>query len=255
MVQMHLLQLLALVAMEQPASFAAGDIRDEKAKVLRALRPITEDLVAHEAVRGQYGPGEVDGEAVEGYRQTEEVDRQSSVETYVALRAWIDNWRWQGVPFYLRTGKRLPRRLTEIAIGFECVPTCLFDDRSLCRRIEGNALVLRVQPRAGVHLRLTTKTPGEPMDLAGVNLDFGYEDVFGRAPPEAYETLLEDLMRGDTALFARRDQVELAWAWIDPILNVWQRERPEGFPNYAAGSNGPEAADRLLAELGHRWRA
>lgn len=253
MLQMHLLQLLALVAMEQPASFDADDIHDEKAKVLRAVRPITEDLVRHEAVRGQYGPGRAEGREVLGYRSEPGVAADSAVETYACLRLWIDNWRWRGVPFYLRTGKRIERRATEIAIGFHGVPTCLFSRRELCARIEPNVLTLRIQPREGVHLDLSSKVPGEGLNIGGVKLDFDYADVFDTRPPEAYETLLLDVMRGDTALFARADQVELSWRIVQPVLDAWSAARPEDFPNYAAGACGPEAADRLLAELGHRW--
>jgi len=253
MVQMHLLQLLALVTMEQPASFAAADVRDEKAKLLRAVRPTPEHLVRQEAVRGQYGPGRIGGAPVPGYRQERGVAGDSAVETYAALRLWIDNWRWHGVPFYLRTGKRLDRRATEIAIHFQCVPTCLFSDRTMCARILPNVLVLRVQPREGVHLTLSSKVPGEGAAIGPVKLDFTYADVFGVRPPEAYETLLADVLRGDAALFARRDQVELAWQIVDPVLAAWSAELPEDFPNYAAGTPGPAEADRLPAERGHHW--
>ena len=253
MLQMHLLQLLALVAMEQPASFSADDIRDEKAKVLRALRPIPADLVAQETVRGQYGPGRVEGREAPGYRQERGVAAGSNVETYAAVRTWIDNWRWQGVPFYLRTGKRLASRSTEIAIGFQGVPTCLFSDRGLCGRIEPNVLVMRIQPREGVHLGLSSRVPGGEVAIGGVKLDFDYSEAFGVRPSEAYETLLVDAMAGDAALFARRDQVELAWQYVEAILEVWSSTPATEFPNYAAGTRGPKAADRLLAERHHRW--
>jgi glucose-6-phosphate 1-dehydrogenase len=252
MLQMHLLQLVTLVAMEQPASFAAGDLRDEKAKVLRALRPITADLVAHETVRGQYGPGRVDGRDVSGYRQEPGIAAGSRVETYAAVRAWIDNWRWQGVPFYLRTGKRLSARTTEIAVGFQHVPTCLFSDRGLCGGIEPNVLVMSIQPREGVHLRLSSRVPGGDVNVGTVRLAFDYSETFGVRPVDAYETLLADALAGDASLFARRDQVELSWQYVDPIVETWAAQ-PAEFPNYAAGSAGPAAADRLLAELGHRW--
>ena len=251
MVQMHLLQLLALVAMEQPASFAAADVRDEKAKLLRAVRPTPGDLVRHETVRGQYGPGRVGGRDVPGYRQERGVAGDSTVETFAALRLWIDNWRWQGVPFILQTGKRLDRSATEIAIGFQCVPTCLFSNRAMCARIEPNVLVLRIHPREGVHLALSSKVPGEGAAIGPVTLDFAYADVFGVRPPEAYETLLVDVMRGDAALFARRDQVELSWRIVDPVLGAWQAEPPGDFPNYAAGTPGPAAADSLTAGMHH----
>jgi len=253
MVQGHLLQLLALVAMEQPASFAADDVRDEKAKLLRSLRPITDDFVRSETVRGQYGPGRVGGQSVLGYRDEEGVAGDSSVETFAALTAWIDNWRWKGVPFYLRTGKRMDRRSTEIAIGFQRIPTCLFSRPELCARTEPNVLVLRVQPHEGVHLALSSKVPGPGLNVGSVQMDFDYAGVFGRQPPEAYETLLLDVMAGDPALFARRDQVELAWQYVDPIVSAWAATPPEDFPNYAAGSAGPKAADQLPAGHGHAW--
>ena len=239
MVQGHLLQLLALVAMEQPASFAADDVRAEKAKVLRSLRPITEDLVRSETVRGQYGPGRAEGQDLVGYRDEEGVADNSNVETFAALTAWIDNWRWKDVPFYLRTGKRMDRRRTEITIGFQRIPTCLFSRPQLCARTEPNVLVLRVQPHEGVHLALSSKVPGPGLNVGSVQMDFDYAGVFGRQPPEAYETLL---------------LVELAWQYVDPIVSAWAATAPEDFPNYAAGSAGPKAADRLPARHGHRWQ-
>ncbi|MBN2581736.1 MAG: glucose-6-phosphate dehydrogenase [Planctomycetes bacterium] len=254
MIQGHLLQLLALVAMEQPASFDAADVRDEKAKALRGLRPITPDLVATETVRGQYGPGQVEGSEVLGYRHEDRVADDSNVETYAALTAWIDNWRWKDVPFYLRTGKRLNRRGTEIAIHFQRIPTCLFSKPELCARTEPNVLVLRVQPHEGVHLELSSKVPAEGLSIGSVQMDFSYANLFGRRPPEAYETLLVDVMNGDPALFTRRDQVELAWAYVDPILEAWATTPAKDFPNYAAGTAGPKAADRLAARHGHQWR-
>ncbi len=253
MVQMHLLHLAALVAMEQPASFAADDVRDEKAKILRMLRPITADMVDAETVRGQYGPGQVEGQTLPGYRQEEGVDDGSNVETFAAMRAYFDNWRWQGVPFYLRTGKRLDRKATEIAVHFRSVPTCLFGDRRLCARLEPNVLVLRVQPREGVHLSIASKVPGEGMNVGGVKLDFDYAEVFGRQPAEAYETLLLDIINGDPSLFARRDQVELSWQFVEPILHAWAADPAKEFPNYEAGSPGPKAANRLLSQYGHAW--
>jgi len=255
MIQGHLLQLLALVAMEQPASFDAADVRDEKAKVLRALRPMTGDLAATEAVRGQYGPGRVGGRDVPGYRQEDGVPRDSRVETFAAVTAWIDTWRWKGVPFYLRTGKRLDRHATEIALHFERVPTCLFSRPELCARTEPNVLVLRVQPDEGVHLELSSKVPAEGLNVGRVQMEFSYASLFGRRPPEAYETLLVDVMHGDPALFARRDQVELAWAFVDPIVEAWAATPATDFPNYAAGAAGPKEADRLLSRHGRRWRA
>ena len=255
MVQMHLLHLAALVAMEQPASFSADDVRDEKAKILRMLRPISREMAATEAVRGQYGAGAggMSGQAVPGYRQEKNVAENSNVETYAAVRAYFDNWRWQGVPFYLRTGKRLDQKATHIAIHFRCVPTCLFGDRDLCLRLEPNVLVLRVQPHEGVHLSISSKIPGEGLNVGGVRLDFDYAGVFGREPVEAYETLLGDIVAGDPSLFARRDQVEQSWQFVEPILDAWRDRPADDFPNYAAGSRGPRAADRLLAESGHSW--
>lgn len=254
MVQMHLLHLAVLVAMEQPASFSADDLRDEKAKALRMLRPITPDIAMTEAVRGQYGPGLIDGRPVPGYRQEEGVDRHSNTETYAAMRVWFDNWRWQGVPFYLRTGKRLQGKSTTVAIHFRSVPTCLFGNRRLCQRLEPNVLTLRVQPHEGVHFSIAGKVPGEGLNVGGVKLDFNYADVFGRSPAEAYETLLADIVAGDPSLFARRDQVELSWQFVEPVLDAWRNNPADDFPNYAAGSHGPGAADHLLNECGHVWR-
>jgi len=253
MVQMHLLQLLALVAMEQPASFGADDIRDEKAKVLRSLRPIAAGSASRETVRGQYGPGRAGDQDVPGYRQEPGVAADSNVETYVALRVWIDNWRWQGVPFYLRTGKRLDRHATGITVRFQHVPTCLFSDRGLCARVEPNVLAMRIQPEEGVHLELASKVPGEGLNVGRVRLDFDYEQVFGCRPAEAYESLLEDALAGDTSQFSRRDQVELAWQFVQPVLDHWAAVRAEDFPNYAAGSRGPHTADELIAQTGHAW--
>jgi glucose-6-phosphate 1-dehydrogenase len=253
MVQMHLLHLLTFVAMEQPVSFASGDISDEKAKVLRLLRPITPDQVFQETVRGQYGPGQVNGQEVLGYRQEVDVPKDSSVETYAALRVYVDSWRWQGVPFYLRTGKRLERYGTEIAVHFQSVPICLFGNRELCARIEENDLVMRIQPHEGVHLRLASKVPGETLNVGSVRMDFDYADVFNAQPAEAYETLLLDVMLGDNTLFARRDQVELSWGFVQPILDLWADTPAQDFPNYAAGSRGPQAASALLAQREHAW--
>jgi glucose-6-phosphate 1-dehydrogenase len=250
-VQNHLLQLLSLVAMEPPTNLGADALRNEKVKVLRALAPLDANQVAHAVVRGQYGPGAIDGQTVPGYRQELEVDAGSETETYLAARFTVDDWRWSGVPFYLRTGKRLPRRVTEIAIQFRDVPHRLFAGTSM--NLEPNLLVIRIQPDEGVLLRFGAKAPGLGLDVQPVNMDFAYGSTFSAAP-EAYETLLLDAMLGDASLFARADEVEAAWAIVDPIHQAWLGAPAPDFPNYAAGSAGPGAAAALLERDGRRWR-
>jgi glucose-6-phosphate 1-dehydrogenase len=253
MFQNHLLQLLALTAMEPPVAFRAEEVRDEKAKVLRAVRPIPPDAIGDFGVRGQYGPGAIDGTAVPGYRQEDRVAPASSTPTYAAVRFLVDNWRWQGVPFYVRSGKRLARRATEIAIQFRRPPHLMFAaDHE--RAFAANVLAIRIQPNEGISLCFEIKVPGVEVRMTSVQMDFSYAGVFGHTDHSAYETLLLDAMVGDGTLYARSDQVEAAWALVDPIVAAWEARLPEGFPNYASGSWGPAAADELIARDGARWR-
>ncbi len=253
MFQNHLLQLLALTAMEPPASFSADAVRDEKAKVLRAIRPIGPEEMQDYAVRGQYGAGTIDGEPVSGYREEPGLAPDSATATYAAVRFMVDNWRWQGVPFYLRSGKRLPRRVTEIAIQFRQPPHLMFPDAA-GQTIGSNVLALRIQPNEGIALRFEVKVPGVDMRMAPVAMDFDYCEAFGEAGHEAYETLLLDCMLGDATLFTRSDEVEAAWKVVDPIIAHWEQTRPDHFPNYAAGTWGPAVADELIARIGCQWR-
>jgi glucose-6-phosphate 1-dehydrogenase len=250
--QNHLMQLLALVAMEPPTTFAADAMRDEKVKVLRAIEPMAPAEVAARVVRGQYGPGWVAGEAVPGYREEPEVDPESETETFIAARLAIDDWRWAGVPFYLRAGKRLPKRATEIAIQFKQVPHALFKESSTDP--EANLLALRIQPDEGILLRFAAKVPGLGVDVRSVNMDFTYGSAFSVDSPDAYETLLLDALLGDAALFTRSDEVEKAWSIVTPILEGWAEAPAPAFPDYAAGTWGPAAAEELLAAEGRRWR-
>ena len=242
-VQSHLLQVLALCTMEAPATFRADDIRDEKFKLLRSIRPITAGDVANDVVAAQY----------RGYRSTEGVARDSRTPTYVALKMAIDNWRWQGVPIYVRAGKGLAARNTEVSIHFQTIPFCLFGDEEVCQRIEPNVLALRIQPREGIALSFGCKVPGEDLSVGSVTMNFSYADSFKRAPWEAYERLLLDAMRGDHTLFARRDGDEQAWSFVTPVLEAWQA-RKDPLPEYDPGSSGPKEADQLLRRDGRRWR-
>ncbi len=250
--QNHLMQLMSLVAMEPPANFDADALRDEKVKVLRAIEPMTPAQVAENVVRGQYGPGWVAGQQVAGYRSEAHVDPQSETETYVAARLFVDDWRWAGVPFYLRAGKRLPKRATEIAIRFREVPHALFKESGIDP--EANLLALRIQPDEGILLRFAAKVPGLGIDVRSVNMDFTYGSAFSVDSPDAYETLILDALLGDAALFTRADEVEKAWAIVGPVIDAWADGPPPDFPNYEAGSWGPVAADELLATDGRRWR-
>jgi glucose-6-phosphate 1-dehydrogenase len=253
MFQNHLLQLLTLTAMEPPASFNADAVRDEKVKVLGAIRRIAPARVDEYAARGQYGPGIVDGKPVPGYRQEEGPKPDSQTPTYAAIRFMVDNWRWQGVPFYLRSGKRLARRMSEIAIQFRRPPHLLFP-REEGDDIAPNLITMRVQPDEGISLRFETKVPGIDLQFRPVDMDFSYHEAFSGPEHSAYETLLVDCMTGDATLFARRDEVEAAWALVDPIIEAWEARPAPNFPNYAAGTWGPPEADALLA-AGDRWRA
>jgi glucose-6-phosphate 1-dehydrogenase len=250
MFQNHLLQLVCMTAMEPPAFFAAGAVHDEKAKVLHAIRPITPE----EAVRGQYGPGEINGKPVPGYRQEGGVDAGSTTETYAALKLWIDNWRWQGVPFYLRSGKRLEKRVTEIAIHFKKPPLSFFQSCAAVDGLGSNVLVMRIQPDEGVSLTFEVKPPGPEVCVNSLSLDFDYEVAFGAAPPEAYETLLLDALRGDSTLFTRQDWVELAWSLLTPVIDAWHKTRSDFIPLYPAGTWGPKEADAFIEKDGHHWR-
>jgi glucose-6-phosphate 1-dehydrogenase len=253
MVANHLLQLLALTAMEPPVAMDADSVREEKAQVWRSIRPMTPENVAEKTVRGQYGPGEIDGEPVPGYRDEDRVAKDSSTETFVAIEFRIENWRWAGVPFYVRTGKRLSRPLTEIAIHLKRTPQALFA-RTPDDRIEPNVIALRIQPDEGITITFGAKHPGTQMRTGTVQMDFCYRTAFGVRSPSAYETLLLDVMRGDATLFTRRDGVEAQWKLITPIEDAWAKQAPPAFPNYEAGSDGPEDATQLLARNGHSWR-
>jgi glucose-6-phosphate 1-dehydrogenase len=255
--QNHMMQLLSLVAMEPPIAFAADDLRNEKLRVLRAIdADWTEERITRDVVRGQYGPGWVGGKPVPGYREEPKVAKDSTRETFVALKLHVQNWRWADVPFYLRTGKRLAKPATEISVQFKQPPLALF--KGLRADPEPNLLALRIQPDEGILLRFVAKVPGLGLDVRSVNMDFTYGSSFVSDAPEAYETLLLDAMLGDASLFTRADEVEAAWAVVTPIDRAWDAwdqggQRP-AFPNYAAGSWGPEEADRLIERDGRRWR-
>ncbi len=252
MVQNHLLQLMCMVAMEPMVSFQADEIRSKKADVLHAIRPIPPDDLYSYAVRGQYGAGWMRGEHVVGYREEPGVAPDSSAETFAALKLFVDNWRWQDVPFYLRTGKRLPVRVSEVSIQFLPVPHKSFPSATTVSW-QANRLVLRIQPEEGILLRFEAKQPGPSMRLSPVDMEMTYCRTFKADPPEAYETLLLDVMRGDATLFMRADQVEAAWNVISPVLDAWQSVKPVDFPNYPAGTWGPEDAEALIARDGRSW--
>jgi glucose-6-phosphate 1-dehydrogenase len=252
LIQNHLLQLLMILTMEPPVSFLANEVRDEKVKILHAVHPPAVEDVPKIAVRGQYAHGSVGGEEVPGYLEEEGVPPDSHTETFAAVKLKIDNWRWAGVPFYLRTGKRLPRKTTEIAVTLKPVPHLAFQQEGSLG-VEPNQLILAVQPNEGVSLSLVAKIPGARMAVRPVNLEFLYGTSFISQSPEAYERLILDTMRGDATLFTRNDEVEAAWAICDPILKAWGEMGGE-VPKYPAGTPGPPEADALL-EPGHRWRA
>lgn len=253
MVQNHMLQLLSLVATEPPRALDADVIRDERLEVLRSLRSI-EDDVDSSVVRGQYTSGFVLGRPVPGYREEPGVGAQSRSETYVALRLWIDNWRWAGVPFFLRTGKRMPKRASEISVHLKSVPPILFN-ADPAGRLDPNVLSIRIQPDEGFALAISSKIPGPRVHVYPVQMDFRYGSTFGGTSPEAYERLLLDVLAGDQTLFMRRDAVEAAWSWVMPILNRWAADQTQPFPTYHAGEWGPREADRLIESTGRRWRA
>ena len=251
MIQSHVLQLTSFVAMEPPAAFDATAVRNEKIKVLQSIRPFTSESIKSDIVRGQYGPGSQPGNSslLAGYREEPGVAKTSTTETFVAAKLQIDNWRWAGVPFYLRTGKRLPSRVTEIAIQFRRAPHIVFRGQDL----SSNALVLNVQPDEGISISFHAKLPGQEMKLKTVTMDFSYQKEFGEGERSAYATLINDCMRGDATLFDRADSVEAAWAIVDPILEYFQSNKPK-FPNYAAGTWGPHESDQLLERDGRHWR-
>ena len=253
MFQNHLLQLLCLTAMEPPVAFSAEAVRDEKVKVLRSVRPISPEHVQEVAVRGQYGRGAIEEREMKAYREEEGVARNSTTETYAGLKLFVDNWRWQGVPFYLRSGKRLAKRVTEIAIQFKQPPLLLFKGCAL-DHVSPNTLILRIQPDEGVSLTFEVKPPGPEICVSSLSLDFSYQRAFGEGPPDAYETLLLDCMRGDSTLFIRHDWIELAWSLLTPVLETWEAIPPQGFPNYAAGTWGPREADAFIERDGRHWR-
>src|SRR5581483_10591487 len=253
MVPNHVFQLLAMTAMEAPSSFRADAVRSEKAKVIESVRVCTPEDVNCMAVRGQYGPGAIDGNPVSGYRQEPDVAPDSTVETYVALKLMIENWRWAGVPFYIRTGKRLAKRKSVIAIRFKEAPHALFRGTPVTKPAP-NWLLMRVQPEEGISLEFGAKIPGPTMKLGEVRMDFKYQDYFGTAPSTGYETLIYDVMIGDATLFQRADNIEAGWQVVQPVLDVWSAEPPNDFPNYEAGSQGPKEADELLARDGRAWR-
>jgi len=251
MIQNHLLQVMATIAMEPSASFRAQSVRDERSKLLRSIRQMTPDEIRQNTVAGQYGPARIGGEDLPGFRQEAGVDPQARTDTYVAVTFFVENWRWAGVPFYVRTGKRLPKRVTEIAIQFNPAPLAIFDGEGVDNA--PNLLIVRIQPEEGISLKFLSKRPGAGMTLRPVSMDFNYGSSFGERSPSAYETLLLDAIIGDATLYTRQDMVEASWSVVEPIQNVW-REMQFDFPNYAAGTWGPAAADEMLARRGHVWR-
>jgi glucose-6-phosphate 1-dehydrogenase len=253
MFQNHILQLLALIAMESPTAFSANPVRDEKVKILRALRPLEGlDAIEH-TLRAQYVAGQAGDERVPGYKDEPGVAPDSVTETYLAARLFVDNWRWAGVPFYVRSGKRLPRRITEVAIQFKQVPLSLFGWKNMAGAAP-NVLVLNIQPDEGITLRFGAKAPGPINQIEPVSMDFAYEETFGGDPPEAYERLLLDCMLGDATLFTRTDEVRCAWAFTTKILKGWIENPMHRLPIYEAGTWGPQQADEFIAKDGHQWR-
>ncbi len=253
MVPNHVFQLVAMTAMEAPNSFHADAVRSEKEKVIEAIKVCKPEEVRCSAVRGQYGPGQIKGQDVPGYRDEPDVSQQSTVETYSAMQLSIENWRWAGVPFYLRTGKRLASRKTQIAIRFKGSPAALFRETEI-EQPAPNWLLIRIQPDEGIALEFGAKIPGPDMRIGDVRMDFKYADYFGSAPRTGYETLLYDIMIGDATLFQRADNVEAGWKVVQPVLDYWTENKAGDFPNYAAGSQGPAAADELLSHAGRYWR-
>lgn len=252
MVANHLMQLLALTAMEAPVAFDADAVRDKKIEVWRTIHPMTSEEISRCTVRAQYQAGEIEGVELPGYREESGISADSGTETYVALELHVDNWRWAGVPFYLRTGKRLARQVTEIAVHFRSPPLALFPHEEALRP---NVITLRIQPDEGISLAFGAKLPGAERKAVPVTMDFCYRSAFGDNPPSAYAVLLLDAMRGDPTLFTRSDGVEAQWRLITPIEEAWAAEPSESLPGYAAGSDGPAEADAMLARKGHQWRS
>ncbi len=263
MVQNHLLQVMATVTMEPSATFSADAVRDERAKLLRSIHVMKPEEIAANTVAGQYGPGRIGGEEIGGFRSEKGVNPDSPTDTFVAATFWVGNWRWSGVPFYIRTGKALPKRVTEIAIHFRSAPLAVFHnehevpdagDRDAASHVAvPNLLILRIQPEEGISLKFNSKRPGAGMTLRPVSMDFNYGSSFGERSPSAYETLLLDAIIGDATLYTRQDMVEASWQVVQPILDYWGTRRFP-FPNYAPGSWGPREADEMLAKRGHHWR-
>ncbi len=253
MIQNHMLQLLTLVAMDPPVALDANAVRDEKVKVLRAIRPVRPEQVDACVLRGQYGPGSIGGRPVAGYRQEKGVAPGSVTETFMALKVHIDNWRWAGVPFYLRSGKYLPKRSTEIAIQFKQIPLSFFS-RNSNNVIEPNLLALNIQPDEGISLKFSAKAPGSQVQVRPVNMDFRYGTSFGAPAPEAYERLILDCMLGEAALFTRDDEVEAAWAFVNRVLEGWRQSQVTSLPTYEAGTWGPAEAQAFIEADGRRWR-
>ncbi|MBN9352131.1 MAG: glucose-6-phosphate dehydrogenase [Chitinophagaceae bacterium] len=252
MIQNHILQLLCMIAMEPPVSFNSNEIRNKKVDVLKAIRRISFDQVQEYAARGQYGPGWVKGKQVPGYRQEKGVDAQSNTETFAAVKFFVDNWRWQGVPFYVRTGKRMRVKSTEITIQLRRAPSYAFPKEAI-ETWRPNRLAIGISPERDIMLRFQAKRPGQSVVLSPVDMVFNYKNAYNGEEPEAYETLLYDVMDGDATLFMRADQVEAAWEIVMPIINAWQNRKLLDFPNYSPDSWGPEDAEALIARDGHNW--
>ena len=253
MIPNHIFQLITLTAMEPPVSFEADAVRDEQAKILQAIQPFSPEEVLKDVVRGQYAAGEEDGKAVAGYRQEEQISDNSNTETYAALKLSIDNWRWGGVPFYVRTGKRLPRKHTTIIIQFKRAPFVLFRDTPI-EKLTTNRIVLHIQPDEGITLHFGAKIPGPIVNMGAVDMDFNYQEHFGDTVSTGYERLLYDCMIGDATLFQRADMVEASWRIVTPILDVWEAIPARNFPNYKAGTWGPDEADDLLGMYNRTWK-
>jgi len=251
MIQNHLMQVMATIAMEPSATFRPNSVRDERSKLLRSIRVMKPDEVLQNTVPGQYGPAHIGGEDIPGFRQEPGVSPDAQTDTYAAITFFVDNWRWAGVPFYLRSGKRLPKRVSEIAIRFNAAPLAIFNGNE--DTTAPNLLILRIQPEEGISLKFLSKRPGAGMKLRAVSMDFNYGSSFGERSPSAYETLLLDAIIGDATLYTRQDMVEASWAVVDAIQHVWDGTRFD-FPNYSAGAWGPQAADEMLARRGHAWR-
>jgi glucose-6-phosphate 1-dehydrogenase len=260
MFQNHLLQLLALTAMEPPYSMTADAVRDEKVKVIRSIRWLSPETIPDVAVRAQYAAGTEKGEKVAGYRDEPDVAKDSQTPTFAAVCFHVDNWRWNGVPFFLRSGKRMAKRVSEIAVHFQAPPHLMFGGNGAARSLEPNVLVMRVQPNEGVSLNFEVKVPGaavaltQAIEVAPVDMDFAYAEAFGETAAPAYETLLLDVMIGEMTLFTRSDEVEAAWRLIDPLLDYWASHPADPMPTYPAGSWGPKEADRLIGKMNGGWR-